>query len=215
MNLIPRMHGSWSIWLSSVTYGVILAYPPNPLAILSSLFFLFSVEPTYSLLKGSRKLSEVFFPALFVASLGLLLNREVIAVLLIYTLIFALQLKFKENFRTFTALGSILMTFPFPLIATASGLTLFGVLRHFVALILLVIFSFSAVIYRNLGLKAPLLASTLPLLALTVEPSLLYASFLVATVLIPFVVKKLSLKSVGKLILSYQIFSVVVFVAIL
>jgi len=207
------MHGSWSIWLISTTFAFLITRSFDPLIFLTVILFLFSVEPAYGLISERKVDISLLIPTLFALSLLIIAtaNKSVLPFVAVYSLLLALQIKLKDNVGAFTGIGSIVMTFPFPLITSYFSIDFLAILRALLFLILVVMFSFSLVLYRNKNKKTLALTSFALLLVYTFSPTIAYGLFLVATALLFLVVKRVSLKGVGKSLLTYQFFSIFIY----
>ncbi|ADC65524.1 hypothetical protein Ferp_1373 [Ferroglobus placidus DSM 10642] len=207
------MHGSWSIWLISTSFAFLIARSFDPLIFLVVALFLFSVEPAYGLISERKVDRSLLIPAVFTLSLMIIAvtNKSVIPFILVYSLILALQIKFKDNLGAFTGIGSIVMTFPFPLITAYFSIDFFTTLRALIFLVLVVLFSYSLVLYRNKNKKTLALTFLTLLLIYSFSPTIAYGLFLIATALLFLAVKRISLKGVGKSLLTYQFFSILIY----
>ncbi len=204
------MHGSWSIWLISTVFGFLVAKNFDVLLALAVVLFLFSVEPSYDLISSGRISRDFAIPIAFLLTLAILFlkNPNILPFVIAYSLMLAAQIALKNNVGAFTGLGSVVMTFPFPLVASYLSVDLYEILRALIFLILLVTYSFTLVLYRNRDLKKPALITLTILTIFTFSPTAVYIFFLTISVLMFLAVKRISLKGVGKSLLAYQFTSI-------
>lgn len=107
-DFIPKMHGSWSIWLASTLLGFGLANSvslPVIAAFMASLFLLFSIQPAHMILTGRRGSAKLYIPlAGFTAFI-----------------VFLLLVAARNNLKAYAAVGAVALTLSAPLLYSATG----------------------------------------------------------------------------------------------
>ncbi len=135
MNLLPRMGGVISIWLTSTLLG--LKYF-TLLGLTISLLSLLSINP----LMYMKRDFTLLFPILLSLSAAYLciLNPITLYFLLAYSFLF-LMLRIVNERRIATKIGAFTLTFPFPMMALAFGADLLGILHSLTLLLSLTAFN--------------------------------------------------------------------------
>ncbi len=124
MNLIPKMHGATSIWIAGMILGIGSIRKLDFIsatATLAGLLMLFTVQGAHSKFFEGKKFHpvSVISPVLMITVL--MFSELSRLVLLVYLPLFLLVYFARKSFRLYVILGSILLTLPYPFIASTGG----------------------------------------------------------------------------------------------
>ncbi len=215
-NVLPAMHGSWSIWLASTLMGILNYFDPFGVAL--SVLLLFSIQPLHRFLRDGVASPLLTFPALFALTVtgAALKNNAVLLILVPYALLFLVQFLVRDRLRSYIVFGALILTLPFPLIAAVSGESVGNFLNLWILLILISLYSvlladsiifedgkrFSIVRKRRLLAVLIILGTAMYQLS----PIQLFLPVIGLTVFITFMAGKISVKKLGLSLLFLQLF---------
>ncbi|WP_202319308.1 hypothetical protein [Archaeoglobus neptunius] len=196
MNLIPRMGGAWSIWLASTIMGLKFFSIEG---LTASLLVLLSVNSLLDKRPGKR--GRVFL--LMLAALitfGIFKNSDFLVVVIPYSLLFAIN-RLTSSQRLFIVTGSLLLTFPFPLMAGLSGEISLKILSPLVLLISLTIFNLltaeSAIFRKRTDWRNYLSLTVLSSLFYILAPVFVFAAVTACSLFVLIFSSRITLKKLG------------------
>jgi hypothetical protein len=194
MKLLPRMGGAISIWLAATVMGL---KHFTVIGVVTATLALLSINP----LMYFKRDKSLVFPSLL-AALSLYsayLKPEVVPVLLLYSLLFALVKVVRER-RISVKAGAIALTFPFPFMAVVSGASLAEIASPLTLLYSLTIFNLflaDSKVYNSVSMKNYLSIIPLAVVLFLLSPATMFLSVIAATTAIAILSPSLSIKKFG------------------
>ncbi len=124
MNLIPKMHGATSIWIAGMILGIGSTKHPGfiwLIALMASFLMLVTVQGAHLKFFEDRNFHPVAIisPLLMIALF--ILSELTRFILLVYAPLLILVYLVRRNFRLYVIIGSILLTLPYPLMASTGS----------------------------------------------------------------------------------------------
>jgi len=121
MNLIPKMHGATSIWIAGIILGIGSTEHSSSvwlIALMASFLMLFTVQGAHSKFFEGKNFHPVAIVSPLLMITLFIFSELTRFILLVYAPLLILVFLLRKNFRLYVITGSILLTLPYPLMAS-------------------------------------------------------------------------------------------------